>query len=438
MMRVTDMKKFGDFLRRNSWLVIFTVLAVFITYATYLINAEDILTDMETYITHEADTIATFERVGRFGLFATKKIFSTDAFVPAVFLCYMMVVMCLTSLFCDFCIHEIVLPEHEEKAKLFSYVFNGFFVSCPVLVHQFYFYYQAFEVAFAFFLGILGAYACHIWAYKKGGNVWAVLGLGCMVWSFGTYQVLVPFYIAVNVLFYLVDYLYGEKRDDYFVICVKLAGVFLAGLAGYLAFSKFWALIRYHMVTSHLSDTYLGWGNFAFLDCLRYIKMDLWRVLFHQCAAFSKGYLPMTGLLAVLALWNGKKIGKKKFILYLLAVGVFVASPFFMTILLGNCQILRAHLVYPLVFAATAGLVAMLLADKKKVKYPIIAVLLFLFCEQVTVSNRYEQTVHFVADADREMARNIYAQAEELTVNFAGGGTHVRNYPGGEVCPAAS
>ncbi len=408
------MKRFSDFLREHVALAVFTVVTVLITYGTYLINAEDILTDMETYIIHQADTLSVFEKVGRFGLFVTKKLFSTDTFIPAVFICYMMLAMCLTGLFFDFCIHEIVLPENRKKALLFSVVFNGFFLSCPVLVHQFYFYYQAFEVAFAFFLGIFASYAVHVWAYRKRNIFWLALGLGAMIWSFGTYQVLVPFYIAANVAFYIADYLYGQKREDYFAVCVKLVLVFLAGLFGYFACSRVWVLLRYHMVSSHLSDTYTGWGNMAVPECVELIKVDLRRVFRHESPAFSKGYPVLTVLFAALAVYKGIRAKKKKTVLFLAAVAVFVASPFFMTFLLGNCQMLRAHLVYPLVFAATAGFVMMMLPESRLVKYPVLLMMGILFCSQIDVSNRYEQTVHFVAEADKNLAERIYARAETV------------------------
>lgn len=420
MKELTDMREFAGFIRRNSWLVIFTVLTAAVVYGAYLIHGGDILMDAETYIVYQEDSLATFEPAGRYGLYLAKKLFSTNTYMPEAFLCYMMIVMCIASLFFDFCIHDIMSAGHGKEADIFSWVFNGLFISCPVLVHQFYFYYQAFEVALGFFLGILGAYAVHVWAYKKGKAPWAFLGFACMLWSFGIYQVLVPFYIAVNVVFYLADYLYGEKREDYFLVCVKLTGIFLAGLCGYLFLSKLWVLVRYHKFMTLLADNYMGWGRFSFTDCLRLIKRDLWNVIFSQVPAFSRGYLFLTVLFAALAWQGGKRAGKKQLYLYLMATAVFVVSPFFMSLLLGNCQILRAHLVYPFVFAACAGFAAMLLWDRRRLLYPLAGVLLFLFCDQISISNRYEQMIHFVAKADREMAGAIYQQARKLSLDSVG------------------
>lgn len=91
-----------------------------------------------------------------------------------------------------------------------------------------------------------------------------------------------------------------------------------------------------------------------------------------------------------------------------------VFSPFFMSIVLGNCQIVRGHLVYPLVFAATAGIVAMFAAHYSVAKYPVFALLSVMLFSQIDIANRYEQTIHFTADADRRLAQEIYTRTELL------------------------
>ena len=41
-------------------------------------------------------------------------------------------------------------------------------------------------------------------------GLWAVLGMGFMVWAFGTYQAFIPFYIALTLIAFILWYL----RDD--------------------------------------------------------------------------------------------------------------------------------------------------------------------------------------------------------------------------------
>lgn len=75
MKELTDMREFAGFIRRNSWLVIFTVLTAAVVYGAYLIHGGDILMDAETYIVYQEDSLATFERAGRYGLYLAKKLF---------------------------------------------------------------------------------------------------------------------------------------------------------------------------------------------------------------------------------------------------------------------------------------------------------------------------------------------------------------------------
>ena len=56
----------------------------------------------------------------------------------------------------------------------------------------------------------------------------------------------------------------------------------------------------------------------------------------------------------------------------------------------------------------------------RRLFYPLAGVLLFLFCDQISISNRYEQMIHFVAKADREMAGAIYQQARKLSLDSVG------------------
>ena len=226
-----SMKEFIRFIKKHSVLSIYTTIITILSYGGLWLNSGDILTDIETYITHPADTINVFLRVGRFGLGLTKKLFSTEVYSSSMAVLYMMAAMVLLCLVFDFCINKLVDKKHRDGLLPFFLVFNGLYISSPVLIHQFYFTYQAFEMVFAFLLSVISAYLIFGWAIrvsKKGLKVETSLIAGMsvpellrlplalifMTWSFGTYQTLVPYYIAVNSIFFLVFYLYGPVPED--------------------------------------------------------------------------------------------------------------------------------------------------------------------------------------------------------------------------------
>lgn len=158
------MKEFIRFIKKHTLLSVYTVIITILSYGGFWLNSGDILTDTETYITHPQDTINVFLRVGRFGLVLTKKLFSTEVYSSSMAVLYMMAAMVLLCLIFDFCIHKLVDEQYRDSLLPFFLVFNGLYISSPVLIHQFYFTYQAFEMVFAFLLSVISSYLIFGWA----------------------------------------------------------------------------------------------------------------------------------------------------------------------------------------------------------------------------------------------------------------------------------
>lgn len=166
------------FAGKRPWLLFYTLITALVSYAALLIHSGDVLTDMETYITHTEHFFNDFRLKGRFGLSLTKKLFSTDVYIPAASIWFTCAAMAAACLFIDFAVAETARPEKRGKLEPFYYIFNGLFISCPILIHQIYFSYQAFEVAFAFLLGGMSAFFTLQWARgpKKQGETVRKLG----------------------------------------------------------------------------------------------------------------------------------------------------------------------------------------------------------------------------------------------------------------------
>jgi len=122
------MRHFLEFTKRYVYLLVFTVLVTIATFGLYLIHADDVLTDTEFYIVQTDDVCAFFEKIGRFGLVFSKKLFSTDRYVPFIFLFYMMLAMTACVFVFDFCVHNLVMPEYRTYLPLFS-IFSMAFLS---------------------------------------------------------------------------------------------------------------------------------------------------------------------------------------------------------------------------------------------------------------------------------------------------------------------
>lgn len=414
------MNQFAEFLKKRRYLVICVFLTSLFTYITYWINSEDILTDMETFIMNPAGMSETYKRVGRLGLVFTKKLFFTGFQVPALSLGYMIITMALAALLLDYAVWRLG-GKSGEKLEWFYLPFSCLFVSSPVLAHQFYFYYQAFEVSFSFLLGILASYwVTSGYVEKKAGFI--LMGIAAMIWCFGTYQVLVPYYIAVQALLLLTYFMYSDvtAKDGFRMACCLVA-IFLVGLIGYFIVSGAFIYYRYHGYTTALFNNYMGWGYHSVEECIANMKDDMMRVINSALPVFNREYLPVTALFLVLGIGNMIRLRRPVFVT-LSAMVVLITSPYYMTLLLGAHQTLRAHLVYPVVFAATAGFVILWLANidwfkmARLFKYPAAFFVILMIFHQVSLSNQIQQMVHTVAEADKNMAETIYAKTEQMRI----------------------
>ena len=349
------MKEFIRFIKKHSVLSIYTTIITILSYGGFWLNSGDILTDTETYITHPADTINVFLRVGRFGLVLTKKLFSTEVYSSSMAVLYMMAAMVLLCLVFDFCINKLVDKKHRDGLLPFFLVFNGLYISSPVLIHQFYFTYQAFEMVFAFLLSVISAYLIFGWAVrvsKKGLRTEALhlagisvpellrlpLALIFMTWSFGTYQALVPYYIAVNSIFFLVFYLYGHVPEDicWLGLCLRLVLMFLLGFLGYLVLSKAIIYVRFGTFRTYLTDSYMSWGNVPLAQCISNILGDIRRLVFRELPVYSRLYVPVTFGAVMLSIYRGLRLKRKGTLWLMAGLLVMICSCFFMTFVLGN------------------------------------------------------------------------------------------------------
>lgn len=442
---------FFGWLSENRLLAVLTGILTVLMHGALLLHSGDVLTDTETYIIQPENTMDTFVLVGRFGLVLTKKLFGTDGYTPFLFAAYTLLMLWLLCLCFDFAFSELMEAGRNKRScrnraeqrgrpglKLFGFylLFNLFYLSSPVLVHQYYFIYQSFEVTFAFFLCLFAVVCAFQAAWFGRSAFWYVPSLLSMVWAFATYQVLVPYYIALNAAFFVAAWLYGKPKStrELLFVCGKLVGLFLLGLCGYFLSVRIVLMALYgNRGISYLFSNYLVWGRAPLKDSLNWILGDVRRVLFPELPAFNRFMCLLFPLSLLLLFANGRRAaktaGKAGYWLYVLAVLWTPLSMFLMSFFLGNYQILRAHLVYPLVCAFLCGAFALVPYKKRILSLALTVFLFFAATEQMTNTGRYYTAMHLTAVEDEALAREIYAETqkyrdpehpEEMPVIFSG------------------
>lgn len=427
----TVLKEMGGFLWRQRYLAVFTLLVTICSHGALLLYSSDIGTDTEAYVVRLKDTFDTFMQVGRFGIVLTKKLFFTNGYTPFLFGIYTIFAMCLTCLLFDFCIVRI-LGRRNGRGLLFCYVFNALYVSGPVLTQQFYFRYQAFEVSMAFSFCILAAFFAFLTIYEGKSRWWLIASLVFMIWGFSTYQVLVPYYLAVNGSLFVLAYLYQDKPEhkSWLRICMGFVVLFLAGLLGHLAVSKLLIWCIYGVTeVPHLNDTYSCWGKLEPYQCFDSIRGDLKRVLKPELLLFSRLYGPALVLFFAGMCIQGWRKRKGGYGFFLFAVIFTGFSPFLMSLVLGNYQIVRAQMVYPFILGFCCAVVVALLWGKRFITLVFAGIMTLFTINQIKISNLYYQLAHQTAVEDASFARGIYgetlnlrphSQMDSIPIVFAG------------------
>ena len=119
----------------------------------------------------------------------------------------------------------------------------------------------------------------------------------------------------------------------------------------------------------------------------------------------------------VLFLKRGLESGEKEKLLYVMAGGIFTASPLFMTVLTGFYQVVRVQMVYPFILAISCAALTTVCTPEKKPLLRARAALglsIIIAWNQWITSERLLDTMHQVSVQDRKQCEDIYREAQRL------------------------
>lgn len=287
--------------------------------------------------------------VNRFGMVFTGWLFGMNRLVPYLSNFLMAVVMWACGLLLSFCVYS--WSGHSRRYRWFLYLFPLLFLTAPVWAEQYLFVLQSFEIAFGILLAIAAAFCVEQFVRQgKEGSFWLVPGLVFMVWSFGTYQAMFPFYICLVLIAFLTGYL-NDRKKGAFSCGLTHAAVFLAGCAVYAVTA---AVVRRAAGTdsSYISEM-VRWKTDGVWMCLTYIKGEILRILTGEAPFYQWFYLPAMCLFVIQSMWMGWKRRKSgaDYFWFLLGGGLLLGCPFFLTVIAGFIQPMRSQMVYPLTSA---------------------------------------------------------------------------------------
>ena len=409
---VEEWKKFWGEYRMLRWCLGLTVILVFglrVIHGNIFLDSE--ITVLQPEFMHHV-----WLGSNRFGMVFTSRLFGMNRLAPYLSNALMAVVMWACGLMLSFCVYS--WSGHSRRYRRFLCLFPLLFLTAPVWAEQYLFVLQSFEIAFGILLCIAAAFCTERFVrYGREGIFWLAPGLVFMVWSFGTYQVMFPFYICLVLIAFLTGYLNDRKKGP--LACgLTHAAVFLAGCAVYAVIV---AVTRRAAGTdsSYVSEM-VHWKTDGAWMCLMYIKEDIRRVLAGEGAFYQWFYLPAMCLFVVQAMWMGwkKRKGSADYFWFLLGGGMLLGCPFFLTVIAGFIQPIRSQLVYPLTSALFLAHLTVLPEEgkerlgrigKKAFSAVLAAVCVFCSVRQGVTSVQLFETSWEAYRSDVLTANRIYA-----------------------------
>lgn len=347
--------------------------------------------DTEAIMYNSDALLLSWLGLGRFSLVFLKKILGLTPFNPYLASILMLFTNIVTIYLLGMCLYKFSSSKKENYKAVIALLSATVFITCPIFAEQFNFLLQSFEVAFTMLTTVLSVYYLSNWILFKGKkNV--ILALLCSSFSFGGYQANIFMFITLVLGIYV--FLIVFKRITKPFICgIQYFLFFLFSYGIYTIINKIVQLIFVNNSILSNRQSYLGsqilWGNVSLKECIRNIKNYVGSIIFESTHYFGWLYLIaviIVCLVVVIILKKQYNIGCK--IWGVIGSLLLLASPFFLSILLGNKQDIRAQFSFPMLIACCIFFGATIFGKKKFVRAICVFILTILcFFQTIQMAN---------------------------------------------------
>lgn len=332
----------GTFCSDNKISIYITSIVLLMAYGMKLFHIT-ISHDTEAIISVPDSLYNSWITLGRYGAVFIKKILGVEVFNPYIASVFMFVMMIGNVVIWEYLFY--VLIKDKERFNKTSFIFPIFFFVSPIMVEQLSFTLQAFEVTLAILM--VGLSILLFWmgmAQKR--IILYVLSIVLTIVSFSIYQSMLPLYITGVAATFIIYYM---RQEEYWSVVIKFVVAFVTSFLGYLLLDKI-VLKALGMGTSAYINDQRIWGKESVRTCLYNILRHVKHVVIGKGFYYSSFYL--IGALAVLALliFILSKNYKNK-ILFFLAIVVFLAGPFLLTIYMGQAPLWRTQIILGFVYS---------------------------------------------------------------------------------------
>jgi len=407
-----NLKNFCDFCKNNVLLLIATTLALFFCYGIKLFQYS-IGLDSELIMADTSSVIKFFTHIGRFGLCLLMWLLNAKGFNP------------FTAFFGAFCLIWLFTISHAYIIALFCkntgrnnalIPFALVFISSPIWAEQFYFVFQAREVALMVLLCPFTIYIMFkgFIDNKKGKIIFAFFSLTFMT---SVYQAMVPFFCCgVFICFMLFLETSDYEAKIYRNLCLKIFAMFVCAMIVYAVIYKILIPSIMENTETYLDNMNL-WGHISIKDNISLILLFA-RIItgMYNSNIFENPLLFITSInksnvfgnilllpLALLFIIKSIDIARKKFtsdkkILYIIVAIGIPLSIMFLAILLGNMSPIRTVYVFPLAFAFMFFFLIKNYSNKYRIAVVCFALLTAAYQAQITAQLLYSDQLRYNED----------------------------------------
>ena len=436
------LREFAHYIKRNRYVIILLGFSVCLIHGDKLFSTNNGI-DTEKIIFEGREIYESWIGIGRQGLVFLKWMLGQQNYNP--YFAGLLALLFLTAAIVIFTfLFETVRGERGGETgktgqRYLNFAFGILLITHPILTEQLYFSLQGAEVTLAFVLCGTSLLLSHRRRF--------VLGTLLLIPALGVYQAMAPLYlfgIAATACVHGMCIGKGKaslKEEIFYVF--RLGGVFLTAFIinqtiTALFFSKSSYLSRQVQwkkdqiwegvgrIFAHVRDVLTGSGTFYF-GAFFWLALVLLALVIRRNRGNGTDK-SNTGYSFPVRIWN------------LLLLSALLASPFYLTLVLGERPVIRGQLALPFTMAFMAYLAGLLLRESKKgILTSVGKTILFLLCftaiwQQTDITCRlyYSDAVRY--QEDLWLAGNLEQDIIKFTGKCDYAGTVVfvgkRNAPG--------
>lgn len=353
--------------------------------------------------------------INRYGMVFLKWLFGITGLIPGFVRILMAAATCLYSL-----LWAVLFWYLSSDRKQEYWIFPVLFFSSVPVIELTAFQCLSFEVAAAMFFCAFSQLCVWRWILKDAGMGSLCAGILAGIWCFACYQAFVPLYITASLATFLMacrKYRWLTWRQN-LAVSLQLFAVFCADYALYNVLGFLVRRIT-GVQAGNYTDQMIQWGRLPAGEIAGILKHYFADVLLSRTAFWNYGYLFVCVGMLLCGICYVKRKGVRTAAWYSMFItALFLASPFFLPVVMGAVPAVRSQLSLPFVTAFGAQFLLGVLGEAAKGRrylrtIAIGMVFLLAFRWNIVTGNRLLYTDHVVRQQEYAVTQQILTEIQK-------------------------